>query len=204
MESLNSEKLNGHKGNGNGDGNGKTKNSFTLRDLVGMAFRRRRVIVMAFAGLMAGSLLAILILHPTYEAEMKILVQRERVDPVVSTEPNVNQADRNLTLDEITSEVELFQSRDSLEKTVLDLKLYEPRNPWSVGAIELRVLGALGLAADKQTRVYKAVLKMETKDLQVIPLHASANAGINCGNGEAPSHAPGGRWDCPRACDHAD
>jgi len=173
MESLNSEKLNGHKGNGNGDGNGKTKNSFTLRDLVGMAFRRRRVIVMAFAGLMAGSLLAILILPPTYEAEMKILVQRERVDPVVSTEPNVNQADRNLTLDEITSEVELFQSRDSLEKTVLDLELYEPRNPWSVGAIELRVLGALGLAADKQTRVYKAVLKMETKDLQVIPLNAS-------------------------------
>jgi uncharacterized protein involved in exopolysaccharide biosynthesis len=173
MEHVNSERQNGQNGNGNGNGNGKPKHSFTLRDLVGMAFRRRRVIVFAFAGLMAGSILAILILPPTYEAEMKILVHRERVDPVVSTEPTVNQSDRNLTLDEITSEVELFQSRDSLEKTVVDCGLYEPRNPRSIEAIESRVLGALGLAADKQTRIYKAVLKMETKDLQVIPLNAS-------------------------------
>jgi uncharacterized protein involved in exopolysaccharide biosynthesis len=177
MENVNSEKHSAHNGNGNGNGvgngNGKPKHSFTLRDLVGMAFRRRRVILLAFAGLMAGSILAILILPPTYEAEMKILVQRERVDPLVSTEPTVNQSDRNLTLDEITSEVELFQSRDSLEKTIVDCGLYEPKNPWSIGAIELRVLGALGLAPDKETRIYKAVLKMEAKDLQVIPLNAS-------------------------------
>jgi uncharacterized protein involved in exopolysaccharide biosynthesis len=177
MENVNSGNHSAHNGNGNGigigNGNGKPKHSFTLRDLVGMAFRRRRVIILAFAGLMAGFILAILILPPTYEAEMKILVQRERVDPVVSTEPNVNQSDRNLTLDEITSEVELFQSRDSLEKTVVDCGLYESKNPWSIGAIELRVLGALGLAPDKETRIYKAVLKMETKDLQVIPLNAS-------------------------------
>ncbi len=175
MENVNSGKHSSHNGNGNGigNGNGKPKHSFTLRDLVGMTFRRRRVIILAFAGLMAGFILAILILPPTYEAEMKILVQRERVDPVVSTEPNVSQSDRNLTLDEITSEVELFQSRDSLEKTVVDCGLYESKNPWSIGAIELRVLGALGLAPDKETRIYKAVLKMETKDLQVIPLNAS-------------------------------
>jgi len=173
MENMNSENHNAHNANGNGNGNGKPKHPFTLRDLVGMAFRRRRVIVLAFAGLMVGSILAILILPPTYEAEMKILVQRERVDPVVSTESNVSQSDRNLTLDEITSEVELFQSRDSLEKTVVDCGLYEPKKPWSMGAIELRVLGALGLAPDRQTRIYKAVLKMETKDLQVIPLNAS-------------------------------
>jgi uncharacterized protein involved in exopolysaccharide biosynthesis len=177
MENVNSGKHSPHNGNGVGNGNangsGKPKQSFTLRDLVGMAFRRRRVIILAFAGLMVGFILTILILPPTYEAEMKILVQRERVDPVVSTEPNVNQSDRSLTLDEITSEVELFQSRDSLEKTVVDCGLYEPRNPRSIGAIELRVLGALGLAPDKETRIYKAILKMETKDLQVIPLNAS-------------------------------
>lgn len=177
MENVSSNGHNGHNANGNGNGNGngraKPTYSFTLRDLVGMAFRRRRLIILAFAGLMAGSLLAILILPPTYEAEMKILVQRDRVDPVVSTEPNVNEADHNLSLDEITSEVELFQSRDSLEKTVVDCGLYEPSNPWSLGAIELRVLGVLHMAPDRQTRVYKAVLKMEAKDLQVIPLNAS-------------------------------
>jgi uncharacterized protein involved in exopolysaccharide biosynthesis len=42
-----------------------------------------------------------------------------------------------------------------------------------MGAIELRVLGALRLAPDTNTRIYKAVLKMETKDLQVMPLNAS-------------------------------
>lgn len=177
MENVSSERQNGHNGNGNGSGNGnghkKLKHSYTLRDLVGVVFRRRRVIVLAFAGLTLGAILAILILPPTYEAEMKILVHRERVDPVVSTEANVNQSDRNLTLDEITSEIELFQSRDSLEKTVVDCELYEPRNRWSLGAIELRVLGTFGLAPDKQTRIYKAVLKMETKDLQVIPLNSS-------------------------------
>ena len=175
MENVNSGKHSSHNGNsnGNGNGNGKPKHSLTMRDLVGMAFRRRRVIILAFAGLMAGFILAILILPSTYEAEMKILVQRDRVDPVVSTEPNVSQSDRNLTLDEITSEVELFQSRDSLEKTVVDCGLYESKKPWSIGAIELRVLGALGLAPDKNTRIYKAVLKMETKDLQVIPLNSS-------------------------------
>src|SRR6267378_3419701 len=129
MENVNSGKHSSH----NGNGNGKPKHSFTLRDLVGMAFRRRRVIILAFAGLMAGFILAILVLPPTYEAEMKILVQRERVDPVVSTEPNVSQSDRNLTLDEITSEVELFQSRDSLEKTVVDCGLYEPKTLGPLG-----------------------------------------------------------------------
>src|ERR1700720_5007346 len=94
MENVNSGNHSAHNGNGNGNGsahgngNGKPKHSFTLRDLVGMAFRRRRVIILAFAGLMGGFILAILILPPPSEAEMKILVQRERVDPLVSTEPN--------------------------------------------------------------------------------------------------------------------
>ena len=69
--------------------------SFTLRDLVGMAFRRRRVIVLAFAGLMAGAIVAILLLPPTYEAEMKILVQRQRVDPLVSAGANLDESDRS-------------------------------------------------------------------------------------------------------------
>ena len=170
MENTNSEIQRRHDVNGNG--NGKPNYSLTLRDLVGMVFRRRRVIVLAFAGLMAGSILAILLLPPTYEAEMKILVQRERIDPLVSTGANLAESDRNLTLDEITSEIELLLSRNSLEKTVVDCRLYEPRNPWSVGAIQLRLLGALGLAPDKATRVFKAVLKMET-NLQAIPLNSS-------------------------------
>jgi len=119
-----------------------------------------------------GGLLAILILPPTYEVQMKILVDRERVDPVVSSEGNVIEADRNLTPDEVTSEVELFQSRDSLEKTVADCGLYEVKNPWSLAAMKLRALGALGLAPNKDTRIFQAVLQLE-KNLQVIPVNNS-------------------------------
>jgi len=168
MENVNS---NGHNGNGNGNGRVKATHSFTLRDLVGMAFRRRRLIILAFAGLMVGSLLAILILPPTYEAEMKILVQRERVDPQVSTEANTPQSDRDLTADEVASEGELFQSRDSFETVVLHHRLYEPA-PHSLAALKLRFLAFIGLAPDKGTRVYSAVLNLE-KNLSVFPVNNS-------------------------------
>jgi len=173
MESMNSEKLNGHKGNGNENGNGKTKKLLYLRDLVGMAFRRRRVIVMAFAGLMAGSLLAILIFASDLRDrdEDPCTTGARRPGGIHRTErqPSRSQLDigRNYVGGRAVPEPRFF-GKDSP-----GFGTYEPRNPWSVGAIELRVLGALGLAADKQTRVYKAVLKMETKDLQVIPLNAS-------------------------------
>jgi uncharacterized protein involved in exopolysaccharide biosynthesis len=163
MEGTNSANHNGHHA---------PAFSRSLRDLVGVGFRRRELIVRCFLGVLAGALLAMLILPATYEAQMKILVDRERVDPVVSTEANVLQQDRGLTADEVVSEVELFQSRDSLEKAVIDCGLSEPKSPWSLAAIKLRVLGILGLAPDKKTRVFQSVLKLE-KDLQVIPVNSS-------------------------------
>lgn len=156
----------------NHNGNHAPAFSTSLRDLVGIGFRRRELVVRCFLGVLAGALVAMLILPATYEAQMKILVDRERVDPVVSTEANVLQQDRGLTADEVVSEVELFQSRDSLEKAVTDCGLSEPKSPWSLAAIKLRVLGIVGLAPDKGTRIFQAVLKLE-KDLQVIPVNNS-------------------------------
>jgi uncharacterized protein involved in exopolysaccharide biosynthesis len=160
--------------NGNGtnrSGNSGPALSSSLRDLVGVVFRRRRVVYRCFAGLLGGALLAMLLLPRTYEVEMKILVDRERVNPVVSTDSNVQQQDRGLTQDEVVSEVELFQSRDSLEKAVVDCGLYETR-PHSLAALKLKVLGMLGVAPDRNTRIYQAMLKLE-KDLQVIPVNSS-------------------------------
>jgi len=160
--------------NGNGakrNGNSDPALYSSLRDLVGVVFRRRRVVYRCFGGLLAGALFAILLLPLTYEVEMKILVDRERVNPVVSTESNVQQQDRGLTQDEVVSEVELFQSRDSLEKAVVDCGLYETR-PHSLAALKERVLSMLGMAPDRNTRVYQAMLKLE-KDLHVIPVNSS-------------------------------
>jgi len=160
------------KHNGSGNGNTVPTPSFSLRDLLSVVFRRKRLMLLCFAGLLSGAVLAIAILPAAYEAQMKILVERERVDPVVSPQGNVVEADRNLTPDEISSEVELFQSRDSLKQTVVDCGLHEIKNPWSLGAIKLRVLGAFGLAPDKDQRIFKAVLALE-KDLHVIPMNNS-------------------------------
>jgi len=161
-----------HNGSGNGNGNNVPGPAFSLRDLLSVVFRRKRLMLLCFAGLLAGAVLAIAILPAAYEAQMKILVERDRVDPVVSPQGNVVEADRNLTPDEISSEVELFQSRDSLKQTVVDCGLHEIKNPWSLGAIKLRVLGAFGLAPDKDQRIFKAVLALE-KDLHVIPMNNS-------------------------------
>src|SRR5712664_1877293 len=155
----------------NHNGNNISAFSFSPRDLLDILFRRRRVILLSFVGFLVVGVLVNMILSPTYEAQMKILVDRERIDPVVSTERNVIEADRSMTPDEVTSEVELFQSRDSLERTVTDCGLYEVKK-WSLGAIKLRLLGMLGFAPDKDTRIFQAVLKLE-KDLQVIPINNS-------------------------------
>lgn len=163
MDEVKSEKRNG---------NGVAEPSFSLRDLVSVVFRRKRLILLSFAGLFVGALLAIIVLPATYEAQMKILVEHERIDPVVSTQGNVIETDRGLTPDEISSEVELFQSRDSLKQAVLDCRLDEVKSPWSLAAIKLRVLGALGLAPDNDQRTFAAVLKLE-KDLHVIPMNNS-------------------------------
>jgi uncharacterized protein involved in exopolysaccharide biosynthesis len=159
------------KYNGN-NGNSISAPSFSLRDLLGVVFRRKRLILLSFVGVLIGAVLAIIILPRTYEAQMKILVEHQRVDPVVSTQDNVIESDRGLTPDEISSEVELFQSRDSLKQTVVDCGLAEVKNPWSLAAIKLRVLRALRLAPDKDKQIFAAVLELE-KDLHVIPMNNS-------------------------------
>ena len=155
-----------------GTNSNSSPNSISVRDLLAILFRRRQVIVLSFIGVLAGAVLAICLMPSTYEAQMKILVERERVNPVVSTEASVVQTDRDLSLDEVTSEVELFQSRDSLEKAVVDCGLFEPKHPGVLTKLRLRLTEALGLATDKQTRIFRAVLSLE-KDLHVIPINNS-------------------------------
>jgi uncharacterized protein involved in exopolysaccharide biosynthesis len=101
----------------------------TLRELIAPIWRYK------WAGLLTGgAVLAItttlVALSPrSYEAEMKILVKRERVDPIVSADPNLVQQGRfDVTDDELNSEVELLKSRDLLEEVAIASGLYVPLN----------------------------------------------------------------------------
>jgi uncharacterized protein involved in exopolysaccharide biosynthesis len=150
--------------------NGVDAASF-LRDLLDVVFRRKRLMLFSFCGFLSGAVLAIVFMPSTYEAQMKILVERGRVDPVISTEGNTPLSDRDLTADEVASEGELFQSRDSFETVVLHNRLYEPA-PHSLAELKVRFLAFIGLAPDKDTRVYRAVLNVE-KNLSVFPVNNS-------------------------------
>ncbi len=75
-----------------------------------------------FLGVFFGSVLTVLLLPRTFEAEMKILVNRDRVDTVVTPDPNAAEVVAPVPAvseEDINSEVELLKSRDLLESVVL-------------------------------------------------------------------------------------
>lgn len=93
----------------------------TLRDVLSPLFRRRRLLIASFLGILLGSIFSAIVIPKQYAAHMKILVKRERVDPVITTEatPQGGQPAPAVTEEELNSEVELLQSRDLLENVVL-------------------------------------------------------------------------------------
>jgi len=93
--------------------------SFTARDVAAIVFRHKKVMVLCFIGVVIGVALSTLVLPTKYRAETKLLVKRERVDPVVSPEQNTPVTFHDTVAEEeINSEVELITSHDVLEKVV--------------------------------------------------------------------------------------
>src|SRR6476469_8525815 len=93
----------------------------TLRDLLTPLFRRKRVLAVSFAGFLVLAVLAAWSLSSAYKCKMEVLVNRERVDPSVTSQ-TTSQAPVNplpLTEEEINSEAELLVSPDLLKEVVL-------------------------------------------------------------------------------------
>jgi succinoglycan biosynthesis transport protein ExoP len=93
----------------------------SVRDFVVPLFRRKRLLMVTFFSVLGVAILLALLLGPAYSSRMEILVNRERLDPLVSTEATtqIMTADNPVTPEEINSEVELLSSRDVLEQVVL-------------------------------------------------------------------------------------
>jgi uncharacterized protein involved in exopolysaccharide biosynthesis len=110
------------------DPNGELRGP-TLRDVLTPIFRHKRAGILTAMALFMGTTVMVLLLPENYEAEMKILVTRDRMDPVASSNPNVPPQGRtDVTEDELNSEVELLRSRDLLEQVALAAGLYGARN----------------------------------------------------------------------------
>jgi len=111
----------------------------TLRDIAAVMFRQRWVMLAAFAVVIIAVLLSGVWI-PAYEAQMKILVRRQRVDALVSPQANLAASYNNgqVSEEDINSEVELLNSEDLLRKVVLANGLQE-RKGFSIGHNNERV-----------------------------------------------------------------
>lgn len=92
----------------------------TLRDLLAPLFRRKRIIVLTFTGVLVGSVLAALLVCSQHQASMEILVQHERLEPLLT--PQTTQTATSappVTDSQVNSEIELLKSPDLLEEVVL-------------------------------------------------------------------------------------
>ncbi len=94
---------------------------FTLRDLLVIGFRHKQAFLLCFVGILLGTLAAVLVLPATYESTAQIVVKRERVDPVVTSEKNdPTQVLSEVTEEELNSEAQLVLSEDVLRKAVIE------------------------------------------------------------------------------------
>jgi uncharacterized protein involved in exopolysaccharide biosynthesis len=110
------------------NGQGNRSYSFTARDVVAIGFRHQRVMILCFVGVVLGVLLSAVFLPTKYRAETKLLVKRERVDPIVTPEQTAPMMFKDTVAEEeINSEVELIQSQDVLQKVVTTCGLDKPK-----------------------------------------------------------------------------
>jgi len=95
--------------------------SLTLRDIVAVGFRRRRLMALSFLGVFLGAAVVALLTGSKYQSEIKILVRRKRADPVVSASAGGPTVVNETTVpeEETNSEVELIQSPDLLQQVVV-------------------------------------------------------------------------------------
>jgi succinoglycan biosynthesis transport protein ExoP len=104
-----------------------TSKLISPRELVSPLFRRKKLLFIVFLATFASVILLALCFPSPYKSQMSILVNRERQDPLVSTQNSTQMpaGAQEVTLEEITSEAALLQSQDLLEKVVLATGLAE-------------------------------------------------------------------------------
>ncbi len=107
---------------------GQGPGTLSLRDLVAPLFRRKTIAITTFLILLVVLTLAGALLPQTFRSQMAVLVNRERLDPLVTTEQTTQipaNSASEVTVEEINSEAELLKSQDVLQKVVEATGLYK-------------------------------------------------------------------------------
>jgi uncharacterized protein involved in exopolysaccharide biosynthesis len=100
-------------------GNSKTELSPTPRELAATLFRHPRLVAASFGFVLLATMLFV-IFSARYESHFKVLLRRDRFDPVVSSQPaSAMEFTRpDITEEELNSEVELLRDQDLLKQVV--------------------------------------------------------------------------------------
>jgi uncharacterized protein involved in exopolysaccharide biosynthesis len=131
---------------------GKATFGFSLRDVLAIVFRHKRVILLSFWGMLLGAIVAAVLQAPEYRASTKFLIERERLDPVIS--PGVSSPPTfrgEVTEEELNSEVELLESADVLRQVAVSSGLHQRKS----------FLRSFLGAEDEPTRIAKAVDRLQ-------------------------------------------
>jgi len=121
-----------------------SRSSFDKREAVAAIFRHRRLAIACCVAIILGAVLAGLLL-PKYEARMKLLVKRERIDPIVAPEQGTQvQVQSNVSEEEMNSEAELLKADDVLRKVVVSNGLQAKEGgPLHTGSEEEKIAEAI-------------------------------------------------------------
>lgn len=92
----------------------------SVKDVVAIGFRHQRSMALCFMAVFLGAVLVGILMPTSYQAHTKLLVKRERVDPMISPGQSAPvMIKEEVTEEELNSEVELLESDDVLRQVVL-------------------------------------------------------------------------------------
>jgi len=143
----------------------------SAKDIIAIGFRRKRIIILSFSAIFLGSVLLSVFSSPSYQAHTKLLVKRERIDPVITPGENAPVVTHeDVTEEELNSEVELLESDDVLRLVVVATGLDAHRPLFG--------------KSDEATRLAKAIQRLRSS-LQVDAVRKSNLIGITYSSSDA-------------------
>jgi uncharacterized protein involved in exopolysaccharide biosynthesis len=101
---------------------------FSVKDILAAGFRYKRTAALCFFGILTGVILAAVLQPAEYSASTKFLVGEGRVDPVVTTEASVAAQVKQVSEEDLNSEIELIHSPDVLRQVVSACGLDQQRH----------------------------------------------------------------------------
>ena len=145
--------------------------SATIRDLLAVGFRQRKLILHTFLAIFVTSIFVAFFLPRRYEAEMKILVRHERAESVVSPDRAAPvQVQTEVSEEELQSEAELLKSKDLLTRVAIACHLENLNGDSLWSTLWEKVAGhRQPERPEKDPRVLQAVVDLG-KDLNVEPV----------------------------------